>query len=218
MLKPSVSAVSVDIKFANSSHDLLNEVVDPSASDTLSPVGTGHVNTLSPVGTGHVASGSVVAFGSGPSAEVEQITMLVRTLASDERAAGLSVLKAVAALEGVLDDAEVREIFEGTSERRLTPAPTLRQLLCNMNLTHTMAPVNLMEWGQTPSAVLAAEAKWNNIEIEVALDSGSVVHIASEADTPAYVLDSSPSAKPCEEFVVGDGGTMRNLGQKTLNV
>ena len=68
------------------------------------------------------------------------------------------------------------------------------------------------------SAVLAAEAKWTDIEIEVALDSGSVVHIASEADTPAYVLDSSPSAKPCEEFVVGDGGTMKNMGQKTLNL
>ena len=87
-----------------------------------------------------------------------------------------------------------------------------------MNLTQTMAPVNLMDWGQTPSAVLAVEAKWTDIEIEVALGSGSVVHIASEADTPAYVFDSSPSAKPCEEFVVGDGETMRNVGQETLNL
>ena len=66
---------------------LLNEVVDPSANNTLSPVGTGHVDTLSPVGTGHVESGSVVAFGASPNVEIEQIVKLVHALAHDERSA-----------------------------------------------------------------------------------------------------------------------------------
>ena len=66
--------------------------------------------------------------------------------------------------------------------------------------------------------MLAAEAKWQDIEIEVALDSGSVVDIASESDTPSYLLDSSASARPCDEFIVGDGGTMKKLGQKALNL
>ena len=52
----------------------------------------------------------------------------------------------------------------------------------------------------------------------MALDSGSVVHVASEGDTPCYTLDSSAKARPCAEFIVGDGGTMPNLGQKTLNL
>ena len=37
-------------------------------------------------------------------------------------------------------------------------------------------------------------------------------------DTPCYTTDSSAKARPCAEFVVGDGGTMPNLGQKTLNL
>ena len=32
-----------------------------------------------------------------------------------------------------------------------------------------------------------------------------------------YSLDESPAARQCQEFVVGDGGTMRNFGQKKLN-
>ena len=52
----------------------------------------------------------------------------------------------------------------------------------------------------------------------MALDSGSVVHVISEGDTPCYTLDASPGARQCAEFVVGDGGTMKNHGQKTLNL
>ena len=74
------------------------------------------------------------------------------------------------------------------------------------------------EWGLQASEVLAAEASWEDIEIEVALHSGSVLHIVSESDTPRCLLDSSASARPCDEFIVGDGGTMKNLGQKALNL
>ena len=85
-----------------------------------------------------------------------------------------------------------------------------------MNLGHVLAPLNLFELGSCE--VLASEAAWRDLEIEVALDSGSVCHVISEADTPCYTLDDSPSARQCREFVVGDGGTMKNFGQKKLNL
>ena len=77
--------------------------------------------------------------------------------------------------------------------------------------------VSLFDFGAKAGEILSNEP-WVDIEMEVALDSGSVVHVASEADTPLYVLDDSAAARPCEEFIVGDGGTMKNFGQKTLNL
>jgi hypothetical protein len=79
-------------------------------------------------------------------------------------------------------------------------------------------PVSLFDFGSRVAGEIMSNEPWTDVEIEVALDSGSVVHVASEADTPCYVLDDSAAAKPCEEFIVGDGGTMKNYGQKTLNL
>ena len=85
-----------------------------------------------------------------------------------------------------------------------------------MQLEHVLAPVHLFEYGSCE--VLANETAWRDVEIEIALDSGSVCHVISEGDTPCYALDDSPAARQCREFVVGDGGTMKNFGQKKLNL
>ena len=160
-----------------------------------------------------------VSFGSvAEHEESDRIAKLVYALAEDSDAAKLSVLRAVAAIDGVTCESKVRAMLKGDGDVKLAPSPHIRSLLAAMDLGHVLAPVNLMEWGREPSQVLAAEQKWSDVEFEVALDSGSVVHIAAEGDTPCYLLDDSAKAKPCEEFIVGDGGTMRNLGQKTLNL
>lgn len=56
------------------------------------------------------------------------------------------------------------------------------------------------------------------MEFEVALDTGSIVHICAEEDTPGYTLEESDGSKRQQNFVVGDGGTLPNLGQKKLNL
>ena len=59
---------------------------------------------------------------------------------------------------------------------------------------------------------------WADIEFEVALDSGAVVHVCSLEDCPGYQLDESPGSKAGQKFLMGDGGTIPNLGQKRLNL
>ena len=84
-----------------------------------------------------------------------------------------------------------------------------------MDIAHVLAPVNLLFGKSQGSIFVADQQAWDDIEFEVALDSGSVVHVAAEGYTPCYILDDSSKARPCEEFIVGDGGTMK---KKTLNL
>ena len=60
--------------------------------------------------------------------------------------------------------------------------------------------------------------KWTDIEFEVALDSGSVVHVCSPEDVPGYRTSESPGSRRGQEFLMGDGGTIPNLGQSQLNL
>ena len=68
--------------------------------------------------------------------------------------------------------------------------------------------------------VLAAEADgvWTDMEFEVALDSGAVIHVCSPSDCPGYMLEESPGSRRKQKFQMGDGGTIPNLGQKSLNL
>ena len=80
-----------------------------------------------------------------------------------------------------------------------------------------MAPINVMETLETP-AILMAQEEWNDLEFEVALDSGAVIHVCSLTDCPGYVLGESPGSKRGQAFLLGDRGTIPNLGQKSLNL
>ena len=66
--------------------------------------------------------------------------------------------------------------------------------------------------------ILVAEEDWNDLEFEVALDSGAVIHVCGPSDCPGYVLEESAGSKRGQEFAMGDGGTIPNLGQKSLNL
>ena len=65
---------------------------------------------------------------------------------------------------------------------------------------------------------MAASDAWEDLEFEVALDSGSVVHVCSLGDCPGYLLQDSPGSKVGQRFLMGDGGEIPNLGQKSLNL
>ena len=79
-----------------------------------------------------------------------------------------------------------------------------------------LAPVNILT-AVEPEQILLNEA-WKDIEFEVALDSGSVVHVCSIDDCPGYVLADSPGSRRGQEFLMGDGGTLPNMGQSKLNL
>ena len=59
---------------------------------------------------------------------------------------------------------------------------------------------------------------WEDVEFEVALDSGAVVHVCAEEDAPGYALEESPGSKRGQHFLMGDGGKVPNQGQKSLNL
>ena len=66
--------------------------------------------------------------------------------------------------------------------------------------------------------VLATEAEWEDVEFEVALDSGSQDHVCDEVDCPGYVTEASPGSSRGQCFVVGVGGKLQNMGQRSLNI
>ena len=57
-----------------------------------------------------------------------------------------------------------------------------------------MAPANLITVSETVEVLVNADA-WKDIEFEVALDSGSVVHVCSIDDCPGYRVGESPGSR-----------------------
>ena len=86
----------------------------------------------------------------------------------------------------------------------------------SVGLGDALAPVNILTT-LDPEAVLVNE-QWRDIEFEVALDSGSVVHVCSISDCPGYKVGESPGSRRGQDFLMGDGGTIPNLGQSSLNL
>ena len=80
-----------------------------------------------------------------------------------------------------------------------------------------IAPINLLTVTE-PEQILINNDAWADIEFEVALDSGAVVHVCAPADCPGYSLEQSPGSRRGQEFLMGDGGVIPNLGQKRLNL
>ena len=89
--------------------------------------------------------------------------------------------------------------------------------MCEIGLQKALAPINLFEIREKDALFVAGDA-WTDIEFEVALDSGAVVHVCSPGDCPGYVLEESPGSKRGQQFLMGDGGEIPNLGQKSLNL
>ena len=62
------------------------------------------------------------------------------------------------------------------------------------------------------------QGNWVDVEFEVALDSGAIVHVCHEDDAPGYMLQESAGSKRKQHFTVGDGGRLPNQGEKKLNL
>ena len=76
---------------------------------------------------------------------------------------------------------------------------------------------NLIMGEQLPELMISEEV-WEDVEFEVALDSGCTDHIAAEVDTPGYELEESPGSRAGQAVIIGDGGRLPNKGQKRLRL
>ena len=91
--------------------------------------------------------------------------------------------------------------------------------MCEIGLHGALAPINIMTTIEKGDAsILMAGEAWNDLEFEVALDSGAVIHVCSPADCPGYLLEESQGSKRGQCFLMGDGGEIPNLGEKKLNL
>ena len=145
----------------------------------------------------------------------EQVARLIVALGS-AKSGKLAILKAVAERLGIVDEDEMHKMMEGTSDTKLQVPHELRPALETIGLGRSLAPINLFEILEQEQ-ILNIET-WQDLEFEVALDSGAVVHVCSLDDTPGYVIEESLGSKRKQEFLMADGGTKPNLGQKTLNL
>ena len=148
----------------------------------------------------------------------EQVAKLISAL-GDSSAGRRAILKAVAERQGIDDPDIVEDMLHNRSDQRIDVPVGLRGALSEIGLGHTMLSINLMlVKEQGLDQVLMANDAWEDIEFEVALDSGSVVHVCAPGDCPGYMLQESPGSKRGQEFQMGDGGLIKNLGQKQLNL
>ena len=59
---------------------------------------------------------------------------------------------------------------------------------------------------------------WQDLDIEVTLDSGCVDHVLDASETPGYCIVESPGSKRQQKFIVGNGQKIPNQGQVHLNL
>ena len=72
---------------------------------------------------------------------------------------------------------------------------------------------NLMDQEITHEALVAEE-----IEFEVALDSGCVEHVCDDLDIPGYLVEPSEGSRRNANFIVGNGSKVPNRGQVHLTL
>ena len=129
-----------------------------------------------------------------------------------------AILKAVAGLQGISSEDELERLYEGKSESKLKVPRSLRGAMHSIGLGELLAPVNILTCSEPEQILEVSEEAWKDIEFEVALDSGSVVHVCSLTDCPGYRLGESPGSRRQQHFQMGDGGEIPNLGQSQLNL
>ena len=103
------------------------------------------------------------------------------------------MLRAVAKRQGFNDDDIVEDMLHGRSDQKIDVPSGLRGAFNEIGLSHVMAPVNLMM--TVEKGGLMINDAWEDIDFEVALDSGSVVHACAPDDCPGYMLQESPCSK-----------------------
>ena len=145
-----------------------------------------------------------------------QITRILSVL-GESGSGRRAIIKAIAERQGIVDEGTLEELYGGKSSVKLRVPMAMRETLRSAGLAEVIAPINLITVTETAEVLTASDA-WRDIEFEVALDSGSVVHVCSIDDCKGYKVGDSPGSRRGQEFLMGDGGTIPNLGQSELNL
>ena len=127
-------------------------------------------------------------------------------MARGENDAGkMAILKAVAERHSVVGMEKLRGLASGEApdEERLCVLSHLRGALCDIGLHCAIVPINVMETVET-QAIFIANEDWNDLEFEVALDSGAVIMIA-----PATSSRSRRAADEVKHFLKATVGRSR---------
>ena len=90
-----------------------------------------------------------------------------------------TILKAMPANQGISSDEDINDLMSGSAERRLHVPAYLRNVMKDIGLGEVMAPLNLSEIVGGNELLLMAGDSWSDLEFEVALESGAVVHVCS---------------------------------------
>ena len=59
---------------------------------------------------------------------------------------------------------------------------------------------------------------WEDVDVEVTLDSGCCKHVLPSDAIPGYVIEDSPGSRRGANFIVGNGELVPNEGQAHLNL
>jgi len=129
----------------------------------------------------------------------EQVARLIRGL-GDSSARRRAAPTAIAKRQGCNDDGIVEDMLHGWPDQKIDVPSGLRGAFNEIGLSHVMAPVNLMMTVEKGGQVLMTNDAWEDIEFEVALDSGSVVHVCAPDDCPGYMLQEPPGSKRGQAF------------------
>ena len=102
--------------------------------------------------------------------------------------------KAVAKRHGTVDEEQLELLYSGKSEVKLDVPASLGRALREVGLGGALSEVNVMTTVEKASILVNTEV-WEDIEFEVALDSGSVVHACAPADNPGYLVEDSAGSR-----------------------
>ena len=86
------------------------------------------------------------------------------------------------------------DLADESSGQKLCVPALLRSALVEIGFQGVLAPVNLFE-GREKDPVFVAGDAWTDLEFEVALDWGAVVHVCSPEDCPGYVFEESAGSR-----------------------
>ena len=155
-----------------------------------------------------------VGIESAHNRQVMKIIIILGQSGSGRRA----VIKAIAKTQGIEDDEALEQLYSGKLQKSLMVPTSLREVMRDIGLGDMLTLLHMLEVVETQQQIIMSGDAWRDLEFEVALDSGSVVHVCSRDDCPGYELAESPGSRRRREFLMGDGGTIPNQGQSKLNL
>ena len=116
-------------------------------------------------------------------------------------------------LEAVLKQVDIQHFSHQAQKTAKPSIPTP-----NITGRTLVSSINLFESEDVEILLNEGEEAWEEIEFEVALDSGSIVNVCHPDDAPGYMLMESIGSKRGQNFIVGDGGKLGNVCENHLNL